>query len=186
MSGINNGLFDFINDGAGHSHALDQLAKFGANDLIFVLGVVIVLMGLWLLLHDFRLALQVGIIGAIAVGASLLVGKIISDVWFEARPFVDHPTATELIKHAADAAFPSDHCLVAGAAATVAILAWRWWGLIPAAFALLIAYARVFVGVHYPGDVLAGLAIGVVCALVAWYGVEWASRRLGLAGRVLA
>ena len=55
--------------------------------------------------------------------------------------------------------------------------------------ALLIAWGRVFVGVHYAGDVLAGLAIGAVCGLVCWLVVKRLSRRMpiiggfGLAGR---
>jgi membrane-associated phospholipid phosphatase len=83
----------------------------------------------------------------------------------------------KLISHSADASFPSDHCLVAGAVAMVTLLAWRWLGIIAVALALLIAWGRVFVGVHYPGDVLAGLAIGAICACIAWVVVRMVTRR---------
>jgi undecaprenyl-diphosphatase len=41
-------------------------------------------------------------------------------------------------------------------------LAWLWWLI-----AVLVAYTRVYLGVHYPLDVLGGAVIGVLCGLVA-------------------
>jgi membrane-associated phospholipid phosphatase len=178
MDNPNTSVFDAINDLAGRSSLLDDFGKFAANDMVFVLAAVAAVLLLWMLVHHVRSAVEVGIIMVIAVGLSLVAGRVIADLWYEARPFVDHPDTVKLISHSADAAFPSDHCLVAGAIAMVALLAWRWLGIIVVVLALLIAWARVFVGVHYPGDVLAGLAIGAVCGLVTWVVVKAISRRL--------
>ena len=60
--------------------------------------------------------------------------------------------------------FPSGHATVAFACATVLALAvprLRWWLY---ALAALIAFSRVYVGVHYPGDVLVGALLGVAIA----------------------
>jgi undecaprenyl-diphosphatase len=73
-----------------------------------------------------------------------------------------------LISHARDNSFPSDHTAVAAAAAMVAALAWPRWGWMAVVGAVLIGLARVFVGVHFPGDVAAGLAIGGVAAVAGW------------------
>ncbi|MER7077744.1 undecaprenyl-diphosphatase [Saccharopolyspora kobensis] len=64
-----------------------------------------------------------------------------------------------------DWSFPSNHATIAGAAAMALVLAWR--RLMPwvVALAVLMAFSRVFVGVHYPHDVLVGLALG---AVVVW------------------
>ncbi|MFE9747145.1 phosphatase PAP2 family protein [Saccharothrix saharensis] len=66
-----------------------------------------------------------------------------------------------------DWSFPSNHATIAGAAAVGLVLAWR--KLLPwvAALAALMAFSRVFVGVHYPHDVLVGLLLGAVVARVA-------------------
>ena len=52
------------------------------------------------------------------------------------------------------------------AAAVVLAFGYPWWGILFLATALLIGYSRVYVGVHYPLDVLAGIALGLTCALV--------------------
>lgn len=64
-----------------------------------------------------------------------------------------------------DWSFPSNHATIASAAAVGLALAWR--ALVPwvAAMALLMVFSRVFVGVHYPRDVVVGLLLG---AAVAW------------------
>jgi membrane-associated phospholipid phosphatase len=60
----------------------------------------------------------------------------------------------------------------------VALLASRWFGILAIVLAVLVAWGRVFVGVHYPGDVLGGLAIGALCAVFAWMVVRGVSARL--------
>ncbi|HEY3682709.1 MAG TPA: phosphatase PAP2 family protein [Streptosporangiaceae bacterium] len=65
---------------------------------------------------------------------------------------------------AADYSFPSNHATIA-AAATVGLFAVsRRLGVVAAVAALLMAASRVYVGAHYPHDVLAGLVVGAVVA----------------------
>lgn len=59
-----------------------------------------------------------------------------------------------------DFSFPSDHATMAGAVAVGLLLANRRWGIPAAVAAALMAFTRVYVGAHYPSDVLAGLALG--------------------------
>jgi undecaprenyl-diphosphatase len=61
---------------------------------------------------------------------------------------------------------PSGHATTAFAGAGVLAYLWRrWWPAFLVA-AALVAYSRLYVGVHYPTDVLAGAAIGAAAALV--------------------
>ncbi|MFJ6196698.1 phosphatase PAP2 family protein [Micromonospora sp. NPDC092111] len=65
-----------------------------------------------------------------------------------------------------DWSFPSNHATIAGALAAAVLLLSRRLGLVAAPLALLAALSRVFVGLHYPHDVLAGLLLGVAVTLL--------------------
>lgn len=97
---------------------------------------------------------------------AIAINQPIASAVDESRPFVALPHVLVLVKHGADPGFPSDHAVMAGAVAAGVFLVSRMLGWIAAAAALLIAFARVYVGVHYPQDVLAGLALGAVVVLL--------------------
>lgn len=63
-----------------------------------------------------------------------------------------------------DWSFPSNHSVIAGALAIGILLAWPRAGWLSIPVALLVGYSRVFLGVHYPHDVLAGLGLGALVA----------------------
>ena len=99
------------------------------------------------------------------------------------RPFVVHPAALVLVSRSADASFPSDHACVVGAVTAVLLLVDRRLGAVSAVLALLMAFARVYVGVHWPADVLAGLAFGALVALAVTLALRPAVTRLVARGR---
>jgi undecaprenyl-diphosphatase len=86
-----------------------------------------------------------------------------------------------LVRRSGAFSFPSSHASNSFGMATV--LAWRWprLAMLFFAVAILVAYSRVYVGVHYPMDVLAGAALGVMCGRAAiWIVVaarRWWERR---------
>ncbi|MBM0277303.1 phosphatase PAP2 family protein [Micromonospora tarensis] len=66
-----------------------------------------------------------------------------------------------------DWSFPSNHATIAGALAVTTLLISRRLGLVALPLAALAAFSRVFVGVHYPHDVIAGVLFGALVAVVA-------------------
>ena len=84
------------------------------------------------------------------------------------RPFLALDHVLVLAHHSADGGLPSDHGTLAGAVLAALLLVDRRLGLAATAVGLLLAVSRVYVGVHYPGDVLAGLALGAAVALLGW------------------
>lgn len=86
----------------------------------------------------------------------------------EARPYAALPDVLVLVHRTTDFSFPSDHAVMAGAVAAGVLLANRRLGAVAVVAALLMAATRVYVGAHYPGDVLAGLALGALVTLVGY------------------
>lgn len=106
--------------------------------------------------------------GSALAGAALalLVNKIISSAWHRDRPFITHHVAHIWGPHKTDASFPSDHASASFGIAVAVLLIDPLAGALFLVLAVLISVGRVIIGEHYPGDVLAGAAIGTVCALV--------------------
>ena len=96
----------------------------------------------------------------LAVGVNQLVAGEVS----EPRPYAVLPHVLLLVPRSGDPSFPSDHAVMAGAVAAGVLLAHRRLGLAAAALALVMAFSRVYVGAHFPLDVLAGLALGAAVA----------------------
>lgn len=62
--------------------------------------------------------------------------------------------------------FPSNHALNTFAVANILAFYWPAGSLYFCIFAVLVAYSRVYVGVHYPLDIIAGMVIGILLAVV--------------------
>jgi undecaprenyl-diphosphatase len=112
--------------------------------------------------------------GVVAAGFSALLAmgaaQLIADLWARPRPYVAHAADAHLfIARSADTSFPSDHATAAFAIAVALLLRHRKAGWLALAMAVVLSVARVAVGTHYPGDVLAGAALGALAALVLWH-----------------
>lgn len=81
------------------------------------------------------------------------------------RPFVVHPEVHVLVQGKDDPSFASDHALLTMSIAVALLLVDRQLGAIAVLVAVLQGFARLYVGVHYPTDVLGGFALGALIAL---------------------
>jgi undecaprenyl-diphosphatase len=161
---LNGSIFDAINGLAGHVTIVDDAMKFAANYVIF--GVFALVAASWFVRQGSgesrRLAVYTAGLTALL---SIAVVMVIQHFYVHQRPFVARSDVVLLIKHSADASFPSEHATAAFAlAAGVAMYRLRY-GMVLLALATLISFARVYVGAHYPADVLGGAAIGITIAL---------------------
>ena len=100
----------------------------------------------------------------VAVGLNQPIGSAVA----EARPYTTHAHLLVLAHRTADFSFPSDHAVMAGAAATGLLLVSRKLGVVAWVAALVMAFARVYIAAHYPWDVVAGLVLGAAVAGLGW------------------
>src|SRR4051812_14196353 len=86
----------------------------------------------------------------------------------ESRPYTTHPGLLVLATRSSDFSFPSDHAVMAGAAAAGLWLVSRALGALATVAALVMAFCRVYIAAHYPWDVAAGLTFGALVTLLGW------------------
>jgi undecaprenyl-diphosphatase len=145
--------------------ALDRIMPFvtdGRNYTIplFAAAIILAVVGRWRGVRFLVLAV-ISIIVADAIGSHVL-----KPAFFRIRPCNALEGVRPLVGCTNSPSFPSNHAVNASALATlVALYMPRLW--LPAtALAFIVGYSRVYVGAHYPLDVLAGGVLGVMVALV--------------------
>jgi membrane-associated phospholipid phosphatase len=176
---MDSSLFQSINRFADRTSWAHGIAKAYANN-----GIVLFAMGLLL---SYLVARRAGdmraLAGSVWAGCAALValgiGQIIGNAVDRARPYATLPNVHVLIARTTDFSFPSDHATTVGAVAVGLVLVARRGGAVVIAAALLMAFARVYVGAHYPLDVLAGLALGGAVAALGHVAVVPILARLG-------
>ncbi len=163
---MNDMVQDWINGLAGHSTALDISMKLLAKDAIFLVPFILIALWFWPAGSQQATNQRLAASAFFAVFLALGFATVLGHLYHEARPFTSDLSTKLLIHHSADNAFPSDHATVVFAV-TGAILYWRrLLGSVCLGLAALVAIARIYVGVHWPSDVIAGAAAGLLAGLV--------------------
>ena len=110
-----------------------------------------------------------GLLAATIAAADLLEARVLKPAAGRLRPFLAHDDIRNLVG-AGKLSFPSGHATNAFAAATILSLCLQARGFaIPAfLFAGVVGFSRLYLGVHYPGDVLAGACLGTGVAYGVW------------------
>jgi undecaprenyl-diphosphatase len=168
LSRLNHRLFDDINTFARNTGWLHSPLVDYAKDGVVLFGLLLI-GGLILSRHGTPRTLAAAVWACLAVLVAVAVNQPIVHAAHEARPYTGHPNVLVLVARSADLSFPSDHSVMAGAAAAGILLFSRKLGLVAVGAAVLMAFARVYVGAHYPGDVLAGLVIGAAVGIIGWF-----------------
>lgn len=102
----------------------------------------------------------------LAAGVALLINIPIREFVGRERPFVDHRGLDVLVAGKTDFSFVSDHATMAMALGAGIFVANRGFGLAAIGLALVEGFSRVYMGVHYPTDVIGGFALGTAVVLL--------------------
>ena len=150
LSELNLSLFSWINASPEASNTSIHFAIFIANDLLYC----IILLFAWFWLRGNYDTKKQILKAFIFTSIAILISQCISHVYYHPRPFVMEIGRT-LIYHAPNVSFPSDHMLIFSSIAfSYLFSAQRKLGVFLLVMAWLVAWSRVYLGVHFPLDML--------------------------------
>ena len=171
-------LFKLINGLAGNTPLVDQIMRALVSDYVGPTVQVLGMLGIWFegrdadQRRDHQRAVLRAVVALALSGA--LVG-LCNLIFYRDRPF-RYDEVTLLFYYPTDSSFPSNSVAVVSSFAISIWLQNRQWGWPLVALATGFALSRVYCGVHYPADVLAGFALGAGAAwFLARYG-RWFDR----------
>ncbi|MEG2300444.1 MAG: phosphatase PAP2 family protein [Acinetobacter sp.] len=150
LSELNLSLFSWINASPEASNTSIHFAIFIANDLLYCM----ILLFAWFWLRGNYDTKKQILKAFIFTSIAILISQCISHVYYHPRPFVMEVGRT-LIYHAPNGSFPSDHMLIFSSIAfSYLFSAQRKLGIFLLVMAWLVAWSRVYLGVHFPLDML--------------------------------
>ena len=150
LTELNLNLFSWINASSDASDIGINFAIFIANDLLYCM----ILLFAWFWLRGNYDTKKQILKAFIFTSIAILISQCISHVYYHPRPFVMDVGRT-LIYHAPNGSFPSDHMLIFSSIAfSYLFSAQRKLGIFLLIMAWLVAWSRVYLGVHFPLDML--------------------------------
>lgn len=165
-------LFYLVNDLAGRSEPLDAAARLLVNEYFVPTTLGLILLVFWFApdeparrMHNQLVLFQAAL--ALLLGNAML--KVANLLYYRPRPFATL-SVTRCFYKPSDSSFPSNPAAVGFAVATAVYLHHRRAGVVAYGLATLFALSRVYCGVHYPSDIVAGALLGSASAFIV---VRW-------------
>jgi undecaprenyl-diphosphatase len=183
--GWDRALFHWINGLAGHVPLLDYILIGIASDYFIIVIMCLVLVVMWFgtpeqhLRRENQLAVVaamsslglasaiMGLILVFFVWNNVLEGTALANLFNRPRPFEVESGVNLLFYRPTDPSFPSNMAAVVFGLAIAVWLKNKKVGSLLLGMACLVGFARIYVGIHYPGDILGGAFVGLL-------GVAWA------------
>jgi len=157
-------LFQFINGFANRSVIADWFVIVIAEYLPYIVGIITII--LWIKIPNWKERVRIFLIlifsGLLARG---FIFEIIRYFYDRPRPFIALGLVPLFVENSY--AFPSSHAIILTLIGCSVFLFSRRWGIIFLLFAVVNAFARIYSGVHWPTDSIAGIVIAVISIIIA-------------------
>ncbi|MBJ8030159.1 undecaprenyl-diphosphatase [Bacillus cereus group sp. N21] len=177
FSQFNIDAFRWINDLGKQNPSLNPMMVFVAEYMLYalVLGVLIY----WFTRNNKNRMMIIQ--GGLAFIVAEIIGKIVGQFYSHHQPFAVLPNVNQLVEHEIDNSFPSDHTILFFSICVSMWLVRKKEGWLWLMLAFCVAISRIWVGVHYPIDVVTGALVGIISALF----VYWIAPKLSFIKRLL-
>ncbi|MDR1905779.1 MAG: phosphatase PAP2 family protein [Clostridiales bacterium] len=163
LNGYEIGLLNGIQEvfGCGFlDTVMPYITKLGDSDILAIVCAAIMLC--------FKRTRAIGVAVAVALILELVVVNVaLKPLIMRARPFVVNPDVALLIGRPGDYSFPSGHTASMFAFSVSVLCFNKKLGAAAVVIAALVAFSRLYLYVHYPSDVIAGMLIGIIIAIVS-------------------
>jgi undecaprenyl-diphosphatase len=161
-------VFNAIHGLAGRYRLLDGLGVFAADILPYLM--VLAALYFAFTMRGWRQRIFVAVEGALAVLlAHDIINATIRYFYPRLRPFAMLDFTPLLLGKTPDNSFASGHMTIFFAISTVMFCINRKWGICFAVLSLIMGIGRIFVGIHWPIDILAGAGIGIFSGLLVYF-----------------
>lgn len=158
-------LHDAVQSGFGDTF-FPVITKLGDGGIFWIVLAVVLLC--------FRKTRRAGLAMAISLVLGLLLTNLtIKPLVERIRPYIVDPSIALLIPPESDFSFPSGHTSTSFECAFVLFAYHKKAGTAALVLAATIAFSRLYLMVHYPTDILAGVAIGAVVAVIGCNAANW-------------
>lgn len=168
-------ILDFINRHIGNAFfdaVMPIITLFGEGGVFWIAAAVVMIM--------FKKTRKTGLM----LGAALLLGFIVGNMIMKPciarpRPYT-YRDISLLISEQRDYSFPSGHTLACFEAATVLMIRNKKFGIGALIIAILVAFSRMYLFVHYPTDILGGIVLGVLFGILGCLLINYIVRKFNL------
>lgn len=168
MLKLDSELFLLLNAGAHPNAAIARLAIFAAKFVIIAIPLYLAVLWMTGARRNRLTAIALVLAFAIALLLSTLIGMVV----FRPRPFMIG-LGHALVEHRPNSSFPSNHGLAFAVwAAVLFMLRRRAVAWLAVVLGVLVAWSRIYIGIHYPLDMVGAAVLAIPVAMAALWIVD--------------
>ncbi|MGE6402894.1 undecaprenyl-diphosphatase [Bacillus cereus] len=165
FSQLNIDAFRAINDLGKQYSFLNSTMIFLAEYMVYFLGLIII--AYWFTRSRKNKMMIIQAMFAFTIAE--IIGKLAGKFHLNYQPFAVLPDVNKLVDHAVDNSFPSDHTILFFSICFSFWLVRKKTGWLWLVLAFCVAISRIWVGVHYPFDVITGALVGSISAIFSYW-----------------